>query len=111
MLDLHSDTLAPPRAVLSAVHSGVGCGRGQVLEGVDGPGGSAARNERSGWLPRARVPDRLCDDVVGDGASSVQAGDWAACLMRLVNSVTWLKVERRSAMRVRIFLSALMTVV
>ena len=35
----------------------------------------------------------------------------AACLMRLVSSVTWVKVERRSAMRVRIFLSALMTVV
>lgn len=57
------------------------------------------------------APSTAALDAVGDGVSSGQAGDWAACLMRLVSSVTWLKVERRSAMRVRIFLSALMTVV
>ena len=68
---------------------------------------SAACDHRQ---PRVRVSEDRQDVVIRNDQSEVQRPE-ACCLIRFVSSVTWLNTLRRSAMRVRIFRSACITVV
>src|SRR6516165_4700917 len=108
-------------AVAAAAHRTcvqTGCGRARVV-GTAGVGaGSAPVTHWAGTVVRRAsqgcpqgYPQPVWTDCYHHCRYLAGHPDRACCLMRLVSSVTWLKIDRRSAISERILRSACITVV